>query len=253
MGDNSCLACSMLLLASLVLAVSAPPQAIQAAPRSVYRVVPAIDVPVIAAGVLAIALPYAFASDLIHPRCPCNPAEVNSLDRHVIGNHNKVLDDASDATAGIVLVAPLVLDALDVGFSTTLLEDVTVYGEALAVNGALVTAAKYTVQRPLPRTYDGDPALVNQPGGYRSFYSGHTSVVVAASSVTAMTLELRHGQRVWPWILVAAIGTMVAAERVAAGRHFYTDVAVGAVAGAAVGTLVPLAHRRAGDGLAFRF
>ena len=90
--------------------------------------------------------------------------------------------------------------------------------------------------------------LLNQPGGYRSFYSGHVSVVVAALSVTAVTLGARHGQRIWPWILVATLGSMVAAERVAAGRHFYTDVAVGAVAGGAVGTLVPVAHLRTEPG-----
>jgi len=93
-----------MLAPAFLLAVAAPSEAIQRAPRSIYRVEPRIDVAVIAVGVLAIALPYAFAKELIHPRCPCNPAEVNSLDRHVIGNHNKVLDDASDATAGIVLV-----------------------------------------------------------------------------------------------------------------------------------------------------
>jgi len=245
-----------MLAVALLLAVSAPPQALQAPPKSIYRVVPAVDAPILALGVLAIALPYAFAGDLIHPRCPCSAAEVNSLDRHVIGNHNKFLDDLSDATAGVVLVAPPLLDALDVGLSPTLLEDVTVYGETLAMNGALVTAAKYTVQRPLPRTYAGDPTLLHRPGGYRSFYSGHVSVVVAALSVTAFTLDTRHHQHIWPWLLAVGMGAMVAAERVAAGRHFYTDVAVGAVAGAAVGTLVPLAHRRANldtHGLSLRF
>ncbi len=240
----------------LMLAVAAPPQAVQAGPRSVYQVEPAIDAPVIVAGVLAIAIPYAFAGDLIHPRCPCDPAEVNALDRHVIGNHNKFLDDVSDATAGIVLVAPLVLDAVDVGASRALVEDATVFAETLAVNAALVNAAKYTVQRPLPRTYAGDPTLLNQPGGYRSFYSGHVSVVVAALSITAVTLGARYGQRIWPWILVATLGSMVAAERVAAGRHFYTDVAVGAIAGATVGTLVPIAHLRTepgNGGFALRF
>jgi len=189
-------------------------------------------------------LPYAFASDLIHPHRPGDPAAVNALDRHVIGNHNKFLDDVSDVTAGIVMLAPPLLDGLDVGLSRVLVEDLTVYAETLAVNGALVTAVKYIVQRPLPRTYAGDPTLLNQPGGYRSFYSGHASVVAAALSAAAMTLEARHGQHLWPWVLVAVVGGMVAAERIAAGRHFYTDVAVGAVAGAAVGTLVPLAHRR---------
>jgi membrane-associated phospholipid phosphatase len=228
----------------LVLAASVPPQAIEAAPRSVYRVKPAVDGSIIGASVLAIILPYAFASDLIHPHCPCDPAAVNALDRHVIGNHNKFLDDASDVTAGLVMLVPPLLDGLDVGVSRVLVEDLTVYAETLAVNGALVTAVKYIVQRPLPRTYAGDPTLLNQPGGYRSFYSGHTSVVVAALSAMAVTLEARHGQHIWPWVLVAAVGGMVAAERVAAGRHFYTDVAVAAVAGAAAGTLVPLAHRR---------
>jgi len=245
-----------MIAVSLLLAVGVPAQAIQAPPRSIYRIVPAVDVPLIAVGVLAIALPYAFAGDLIHPRCPCNPAEVNSLDRHVIGNHNKFLDDVSDATAGIVLVAPPLLDALDLGLTPSLVEDVTVYGETLAVNGALVTAAKYTVQRPLPRTYAGDPTLLNQPGGYRSFYSGHVSVVFAALSVTALTLEARHHQHIWPWVLTVGLGAMVAVERVAAGRHFYTDVAAGAVAGTAVGTLVALAHRRANldmHGLSLRF
>lgn len=245
----------MLVLALLV-ATAAPPEALQPAPRSVYQVHLAADVPIAATSLLAIAIPYAFAGTFIHPRCPCDPGEVNALDRHVIGNHNKLLDDASDATAGIATVAPLLLDALDVGFSTPLLEDAAIYGEALAVNGAFVTAAKYIVQRPLPRTYAGDPALINQPGGYRSFYSGHTSLVVAALSVSAVTLGLRHGQHTWPWLVVAAIGGMVAAERVAAGRHFYSDVAVGALAGAAVGTLVPLAHERgdnAGGGLTLHF
>jgi len=62
---------------------------------------------------------------------------VNPLDRHVIGNQNKLLDDASDATA-LSPGAPLILDALDAAPSTWV-EDATVYGEALAVNGALVT------------------------------------------------------------------------------------------------------------------
>src|SRR5881275_3277231 len=92
----------MPLFLALLLAASVPPQAVQAARPSAYHVVPAMDVPVIAAAALGIAIPYAFAGKLIHPRCPCDPGEVNALDRHVIGNQNKFLDDTSDATAGVV-------------------------------------------------------------------------------------------------------------------------------------------------------
>src|ERR1700682_6469886 len=104
-----------MLLVALALAVSAPTEAVQATPRSVYRVKGAVDGTIIAASTLAVAIPYAFAKDFIHPHCPCNPAGVNALDRHVIGNHNKLLDDASDATAGLVVVGPVLLDAPDAG------------------------------------------------------------------------------------------------------------------------------------------
>jgi hypothetical protein len=228
----------------LLVSAAAPPAAIEARPASVYRVHLQVDGPVIALATLGALLPYALAGHLIHPRCPCPASEVNALDRHVIGNHNKPVDDASDATTAVAIAAPLVLDAIDLGFTEPFFEDATVYAETLAVNGALVTFAKYTVQRPLPRTYAGDPALLDQPGGYRSFYSGHTSVTVAALAASAMTLRLRRGEKVWPWIVTGVVGAIVAAERVAAGRHFYTDVAVGFVAGAAVGIGVPLLHAR---------
>jgi membrane-associated phospholipid phosphatase len=45
-------------------------------------------------------------------------------------------------------------------------------------------------------------------------------------------------------VLTAAVGGTVAAERVLAGHHFYSDVAVGALAGFAVGALVLFLHER---------
>jgi membrane-associated phospholipid phosphatase len=119
-----------------------------------------------------------------------------------------------------------------------------VFSQTLAVNGALVTAAKFLVQRPLPRTYAGDPSLIDRPEGYRSFYSGHTSLVFAGLSATAMTIRLRHGTKVWPWIVTGLVGTSVAVERVADGRHFPTDVITAAIMGSAVGIVVPALHAR---------
>jgi membrane-associated phospholipid phosphatase len=230
--------------AALLLAVAAPAAAIQGGPVSVYRVNPAVDVPIIVASALAIVLPTVFASDLVHPRCPCDPGEVNALDRHVIGNRSAFMDTASDVTEVVALVAPLVLDAADVGLGPVFLEDATVYAEALAVDEALTTLTKYAVRRPRPRTYAGDPAEIRSTGGYLAFFSGHTSVVTAAMTVTAVTLQKRHGHRVWPWIVAAAVGAAVAVQRVAAGQHFYTDVAAGFAVGAATGVGVPLLHAR---------
>ena len=233
-----------MLLALLLVAAPAPQAAIQGGALSIYRVTPAVDVPVIAVSALAIVLPAIFASDLVHPRCPCDPAEVNALDRQVIGNHSAFMDTASDVTEVIAVAAPLLFDALDVGLGPVFLEDATVYAEALAASEAVTTLTKYAVRRPRPRTYSGDPESLRDAAGYLSFYSGHTSLVSTAMSASAVTLEKRRGQRVWPWVVAVAVGATVAAQRVAAGQHFYTDVAVGFLAGTATGIAVPLLHAR---------
>jgi membrane-associated phospholipid phosphatase len=216
-----------------------------AEPRSVYKLNTGVDVAVIASAAAANIVPEIFASDLIKPRCPCNPGEVNSFDRGVIGNNNQFLNSLSDVSVGIAVVTPALLDALDVGLNSVLVEDLTVYVETLTVSGALTTLAKYTVQRPLPRVYAGqDPELASEPGGYRSFYSGHASTTFSALTAASLTYNLRHPSSAWPWVITGVYGASVAAERVAAGRHFYTDVIVGALAGSAVGYVIPWLHER---------
>jgi len=194
---------------------------------------------------LGIALPYAFSASLITPRCPCDPNEVNSFDRRAIGNSSDAADVISTVSAALAIAGPPVLDFLDVGSTPAFLEDMTVFAEALAINGALATLAKYITQRPLPRVYAQQaPDLINSPSGYRSFYSGHAANTFAALSVAAMTWGLRHGHSVWPWVITVLLGTSVALERVLAGYHFPTDVIAGAAMGTAVGVAVPWLHAR---------
>lgn len=212
--------------------------------RAVYRLSPKVDIPVTVGAAVALVVPYAYAHRLITPRCPCDPREVNAFDRPAIGNRSAIAKTLSDATVGAVLIGPLALDALDIGTSRPWLSDAVVFGQTLVVNGALVTAAKYLVQRPLPRTYAGDPSLIGRPAGYRSFYSGHTSLVFAGLSAMAMTIRLRYGEKTWPWILTGVVGSSVAIERVADGRHFPTDVLAGALMGTATGIVVPWLHAR---------
>ena len=214
---------------------------------SVYEIKPAIDGPIIGVTAIAASLAYLSSDRWIHRRCPCDPNEVNAFDRSAIGNSNATLDTLSDITLGAAIFGPPILDFIDLGFSREFKQDMWVYVETFSVNSFFTTFAKYTAERPLTRTYAGDPALVNSPGGYRSFYSGHTSTVFSALSTAAVTLNLRYHQGGWPWLVVAGLGASVGVERVAAGRHFPTDVMVGAVAGTAVGLLVPYWHQK-GDG-----
>jgi membrane-associated phospholipid phosphatase len=218
-------------------------------PKSVYHISPPVDITVTVGALVGTSVAYLNSDKLITPRCPCDPAEVNGFDRGAIGNESPTAATLSDLTVGAVVVAPLLFDAVDLGgLNEAWWEDAVVFAQTLAIQGALMTAAKFIAQRPLPRTYAGDPSLIDRPEGYRSFYSGHTSLVFAGLSATAMTIRLRYGEKTWPWIVTGVVGTSVAIERVADGRHFPTDVIAGAVMGTAVGIVVPWLHSRGGAG-----
>jgi membrane-associated phospholipid phosphatase len=250
----------MLVLAlSVLLAASTPPDPpgasparprdpaaeTSAAPRSasVYRVGKVdLAITVLAAG--AAIAPGRIMGPVIRRTCPCEPGSVNAFDRVAIDLDHRAADVASDLTVALAVLTPAIADAFWVGLSPAFREDLLVLTETLAVNAAVVMTVKYQVQRPLPATFAGRDGLVEQAQGYRSFYSGHTSTAVAALTAAAWTIHLRHGPSAWPWLAVGAVGVSVAVERVLAGRHWPTDVLVGAGAGLAVGTLVPLLHAR---------
>jgi membrane-associated phospholipid phosphatase len=212
-------------------------------PMSVYQVSAPIDGAIIALTTAGSLVPFAFTSRIIHPTCPCSPSSVNSFDRGVIGNASDSADLASNITLALVIALPPVADWIALRRFHVWLEDAVVFGEAMSVNGALVTMAKFTVQRPIPRVYS-DPALASDPGNYRSFYSGHTSFAFAALSAASVTVNARYGLTWQPWLVTALVGASVAAERIWAGYHFYTDVLMGAGAGLVVGTAVTSLHLR---------
>ena len=219
--------------------------AISTPPKSVYSISIPLDGAILGVTGLFGFSAETFDKNIITRRCPCNPNEVNPFDRHVIGNANNFLDGVSDVTAVSAVIAPALWSWYELRTTTLFFEDMTVYAEVISVNTAMVSLAKLAAQRPLPRVYaDPNSDLAQQPGGFRSFYSGHTSTTFAALSAASMTAYLRHGASIWPWFITAAIGTSVGLERVAAGRHFYTDVIFGALSGTAVGTLIPLLHSK---------
>ena len=211
---------------------------------SIYAVDPIIDGAVIGGSALLVVSLYTFAAGAIDTRCPCDPQEVNSFDRFAVNYHNDAAAWASDVTAGVAFLAPVALDWLALGQVRPFVEDLTVYAEAIALSAAAVTVAKQLAQRPFPRTYQGDPNLVNSPNGYRSFYSGHTGLVFAALSTASVTYGERYGFSWVPWAITLAVGASIAIERVAAGWHFPTDVITGALAGTAIGIAVPVVHLR---------
>jgi membrane-associated phospholipid phosphatase len=220
------------------------------------RLDPALDASFLGAGVvLAFTLELMAQSGELEPQAPGNLSDVNGLDRWVAegsSSGTSAPHHTSNALFGIAVAAAVVvpvstgtIDGAAAGWT-----DFVLALEALAWNAALANVVKLAVRRPRPISYvqlrEGtlDP---DDTDGSLSFYSGHTSTVASvAAALTTIDMMRRPRGCPRPWLLLAAGSAMTIATgamRVAAKRHFVTDVATGAVMGTAIGVVVPLLHR----------
>jgi membrane-associated phospholipid phosphatase len=175
---------------------------------------------------------------------------VNAFDRPAIGQDSQLAEWLSNLGTFLGVAAPFFVDWFDTrGEREAFRDDAVVIGQALALNGALNTVIKYIVQRPLPETYAGVvPNRRGRPRGYRSFYSGHTSLLATALAAGCITVRKRHGRLPWrwPWVVSAAITGAVGVARIFSGKHFPSDILVGAPIGAGIGSAVPALHAQRG-------
>lgn len=191
-------------------------------------------------------VPYAAARALIKKKSPGPQSHVNGIDRAVIGLNSPTADHISIAGTALAVAAPLIVDWFDAhGELASWLEDALVLGEAIAIDGLVNTIVKYAVRRPLPVVYAGQaPQLRDRPRGYRAFFSGHVSAVASLVTSGAMAVRLRHPRAMWQWIGAGALVAVVAVGRMLAGKHFPTDVIVGAVVGSGSAVASSFQHRR---------
>ena len=182
----------------------------------------------------------------------CDPGSVNGWDRRAISHHNSAAKTASDVSAVVLPLQAIWLivgDRLHLGVEDAT-ADAVILSEVLAVSNGLNQLVKAAVERPRPYMYredDGDGLRRNNADDYRSFYSMHTNTVFAVLTGTAFIFTVRYPEHPFKWVLwTAAVagGATVAALRVLAGKHFFTDVLTGAVTGIAAGIAIPALHLR---------
>lgn len=125
-----------------------------------------------------------------------------------------------------------------------------IYAQALSATMLLTNTSKYLVQRPRPHAYSLDPDIVAMTksrgsDSHLSFYSGHSSIAftgaIAGSYMFAVQSTDETG-RAWLWGAELAFASMTANLRIRAGKHYYSDVIMGSLVGAAVGLTVPRIH-----------
>jgi membrane-associated phospholipid phosphatase len=192
----------------------------------------------------------------IKPASPGSASTLLSIDRGAVTqtiDPNAALysDIGLYASIGFAVVDPL-LSGLRDGWDAGLV-DLVMYAETISVTETLTDLTKISVRRPRPidylncgQTAPSSPSCASNTDLQLSFFSGHAATVAAVGATATYLAFRRSPQSPRPWITLgtsALLTSFVGYERVRSGNHFPTDVLAGAMAGAAVGVLVPHLHR----------
>lgn len=125
--------------------------------------------------------------------------------------------------------------APEVGWANALL-----VGEATSVAMLLDTSVKYAVGRRRPYASRGETRPGDRYDRNLSFFSMHTTLAFAAASSSSTLLLEQDAPHARAYALVTfGAATTVAYLRVAADRHYTSDVLVGAAVGSLVGWAIP--------------
>jgi membrane-associated phospholipid phosphatase len=170
------------------------------------------------------------------------------IDERIKDNFSRNAAHISDGLVTTTVLAPLVVEAAR-GFDEAAGRRTLLYGETLATSLFANSVVKYIVQRPRPYVYHNDPSVMayaaKQSDSQVSFYSGHASLSFSAATAGPILFSLssdNEGAKAAMWASELALASATSVMRVRAGKHFTSDVVVGALAGSVIGFAVPALH-----------
>ncbi len=177
--------------------------------------------------------------------------DVNSFDRFATDNFSTTFARASNVLEISTQLAPLLFLS---GNQTRrpFGQIMALYAEATFINTGLTIITKMSFRRTRPFVYNPEVPLEEKTGrtARASFISGHTSTAAVGTFFTAKVFSDFFPDSQWKpvvWGAAATIPAVMGYFRVAAGKHYPTDVIMGYVVGGTIGFLVPHLHRKRGD------
>lgn len=205
-------------------------------------------------GALAGALATELFKDRLAPTgCRiCSPGRLDArLQDALVWSHPRGASTASDVlVVGVPLAAAgaLALAGWRADGPRTAAEDLLVVAEAGSVAALATQAVKLATGRIRPYAHR-DPSAARDRDATLSFWSLHAAAAFAGAAAAGQVARLR-GYRSWRWILGLGLAGAAACGyfRVAADRHWTTDVLAGAGVGTAAGLGLPVLLHRPGAG-----
>jgi membrane-associated phospholipid phosphatase len=229
----------------------------QGQPRSL-RWDPALDAAVTAGGAAVWIASELFKSTLAPEQCRW--CDVNGVDASVRGSLVWRTPGAANAASNVTAFVLMPLTAIGLnalaaahdGAAGNAGEDTLLVVEATVIAGDVTQLTKMLVGRERPFVHELPPdqkALTSQPADNNlSFFSGHASEAFALASASGTVATMR-GYRWAPvvWSVGGTVAAFTAYLRIAADKHWLTDVVVGAIVGAGIGFALPYAFHSAED------
>lgn len=253
--------CAITSFADPLPAPSVPPPAFETRPKDPEKaVVPpyslslAVDLPVFAGALAMRRHSGALLQDVRDnplDMASLNRNSVSSFDRWAIGYHSPSLSNLSSGLAWAEFALPAALTSLEIVRGQRpwhgAVTDAVILQEALMISGALSSYAKSFPIHSTPLTYDPSVAMdeKSRPQNVSSFFSNHTSTAFTIATFTGYTYQLRNPESPlvpWVWGTGLSMAAGVGALRIFAGKHFPSDVLMGAAVGSLCGYLVPKLH-----------
>jgi hypothetical protein len=193
------------------------------------------------------------ADRLVAPACRwCEPNQLDRWARHELRWTNA---NTAGNLSNVLVIAVPIGAALTLGLSAhangaeprEMAEDLVVVTEAVSIATILTQVSKFSTGRLRPESWaKGDGGTTTN--SLMSFWGGHCAFVFSVAAAATQVARLR-GQTNWKWLALASFTGAAAVGwlRVAADKHWLTDVVVGAGVGTAVGLAVPLLVLRPAD------
>jgi membrane-associated phospholipid phosphatase len=145
---------------------------------------------------------------------------------------------APTATIGLVMLA----SSGAPGRGMRIVDDTLPIVESAVIAGLINQGTKFLVGRQRPFVHYGvDPSRLGETDDNVSFYSGHATLGFSLAVSAGMVAHQR-GYKLEPviWATGITLATTTAYLRMAADKHYLTDVMAGAATGTAIGIAVPL-------------
>ena len=221
-----------------------------------YALIPATELALAPAGVILLTVGGILETTAEPPTrtdvLALDKNDIPAWDRSAIYHYSSAANTTSDIGLITMQIAPTLLALSQLPRIRTrwrnLLTLAAMYSEAAMLTLGATQITKILANRPRPFLYnDSAPMTAKTESPYKSFFSGHTSTSFCSAVFISTVFADLYPRSPWRFVVIGtslSIASVTGMMRYFAGKHFPSDILVGAAVGSLFGYVVPYLHRK---------